>query len=233
MVSARWVITATLLLGVLAVGIGYARYFRARQGIPRAQPSTAGTTPLSLSRVRCDPEHVVADATPPDVRAIEAQLYEQVVRSTYRERFPLVVESVAIPTPVDASGPRGDEFFNALPRELASRALSSQSATDCSEQTLDRFPAGTILVPQERVVRVSRPQRVPSIDWTRFQERFPGTKALFAFSRAVMTSDGLNALLYYDRFCPDRCGEGEYVWFRRTSARDSWHVVKKQWLWLS
>lgn len=231
MISARWVITAALLLGVIAAAIGYARYTSTRPSSRPRPPSTVRSP--ALNPFRCDPEHVVDDTTPPEVRAIESQLYEQIVRSRYREKVPLIVEDISIPVPTHTDGPQDAEFFDSLPRELASWVLSTERRTECSDQTLDRFPAGTILIPEDRVVRNARPQRVPNIDWTRFQERFPGAKALFAFSRAKVTSNGLDALLYYDRFCPNNCGEGEYVWFHRASATDSWHLAKEQWLWIS
>ena len=231
MISARWVITAVFVLGVVAVAIGYARYFRGRPSVPMVQPASIATR-FSLNRFRCDPDRVVTDATPSDVRAIEAQLYEQIVLSKYPEKFPLVVESISIPVPIHTSGPREAEFFDSLPRELASWVQSGQRRVECSEQTLDRFPAGTMLIPEDRVVR-TRAQRGPNIDWTRFQERFPGTKALFAFSRAKVTSDRLDALLYCDRLCPNNCGEGEYVWLHREEIDRTWHVAKKSVVWIS
>jgi len=233
MISARWVITAALSLAVTAVGIGYVRYFRGRPSIPTLRSVSTGATGPGLNRFRCDSDHVVADAAPPEIRAIEAQLYEQVVLSKYHQKFPLVVESVSIPVPILTSGPRDAVFFDNLPRELASWVQSGQRRIECSEQTIDRFPAGTLLIPEDRVVRSTRAQRVPGIDWTRFQERFPGTPALFAFSRAKVTTDGLDALVYYDRLCPNNCGEGEYVWLHREGIDRAWRVAKESAVWIS
>ena len=231
MISARWVITAALLLGVVAAAIGYARFSRPHGTVRRAPPSTARAP--SVNPFRCDPEHVVVDATSAESRAIEANLYEQIVRSKSQQKVPLVVEDTSIPIPLHTAGPEAVEFFDDLPRELSSWVQSKERPAECSEQTADRFPEGTILIPEDRILRNARPQRVPSIDWTRFQERFAGAKTLFAFSRARVTADRLDALVYYDRFCPDMCGEGEYVWFHRAAASDPWRLVKKQWLWVS
>src|SRR6188768_398658 len=41
-------------------------------------------------------------------------------------------------------------------------------------------------------------------------------------SPAVLSGDGRHAVVFYERTCPGRCGEAEWVWFTRTGADQPW-----------
>ena len=49
----------------------------------------------------------------------------------------------------------------------------------------------------------------------------------FAFSDALVTPDGLDALIYYEADCGGTCGEAGYAWMRRQSLRAPWVLRTK------
>ena len=224
MVSARWVITAALMLGVVAAAIGYARYFRGRPTRPNYPLLTSGRPETrGLPRLRCDSDHVVDDQTSAEDRQAEASLYEQLIRRASGGKLPelVVVEEMSIPVPLV-----GD--FEGPPRELATW-IAGNRRHECSFQTTDRFPVGVFLLPSRAPFMGN--QGSPRMDWSKFHDRFPGAPGWFAFSRAKFATDRRDAVVYYDRFCAAACGEGKFVWFHRANAGATWQIAGEKLSW--
>jgi hypothetical protein len=164
-----------------------------------------------------------------DVRRTEADLYAAIVRLRMPDRAspPLVVEAVSIPAPPfflrDDHG-----LLDALPQDLKARVV--RGAPECLQLTSDRFPTGTRLVPLAEIRQGVTRGRA---DWPSFRARFDGAHMWFGFSRALLGVDGRNAVVFYERQCDGLCGEGEWVWFQRTSPSDPWRVMKEVWRWIS
>jgi hypothetical protein len=69
-------------------------------------------------------------------------------------------------------------------------------------------------------------------DWPSIAARFEGARMWFAFSRPILSADGRDALLYYDRPCHPGCGEGEWVWFHRDNREQAWRIMLEGWSWI-
>jgi len=55
----------------------------------------------------------------------------------------------------------------------------------------------------------------------------------FAFSRALISADRRDAVVFYERPCSARCGEAEWVSFHRETTLATWRVIKEAWNWIS
>lgn len=163
-----------------------------------------------------------------DVRTIEAELYLAIVRLRTGSSLPnaLLVEAASIPfIPMRILGdPSATEQ---LPVEL--RVAARDGNADCFLQTADRFPPGTRLVPYADIRQGARGRA----DWPSVAARFDGAHMWFAFSRALITTDRRDAVVFYERPCYARCGEAEWVWFHREGASEGWQVMKQVWRWIS
>jgi len=63
---------------------------------------------------------------------------------------------------------------------------------------------------------------------------FPaGTTAVVRLSRALVTPDQLDAILYGEWFCGQLCGEGSFVWLHRDSVSSAWRERKRITRWVS
>jgi hypothetical protein len=56
-------------------------------------------------------------------------------------------------------------------------------------------------------------------------------RALVGLSRAVTSTDGRNAIVFYERICGN-CGEGAWVWFQRSSLERPWKLMRRMPLWI-
>ena len=67
----------------------------------------------------------------------------------------------------------------------------------------------------------------PTTDaWAAFKRQH-GADGWLAFSEALLTPDGLDALLYYEAECGGLCGESGYAWLHRDSVQSAWSIKKK------
>jgi hypothetical protein len=119
--------------------------------------------------------------------------------------------------PIDTSGPA----FAELPGELRRRASGPvPTAVRLVDPRL--VPSGVRIRPAASLPVSGHDER-----WSAFREREPAS-AWLAFSDALVTTDGLDALIYYDSVCgAGTCGESGYVWVRRDSLQVPWRLVKK------
>ena len=177
---------------------------------------------------RCAQISKTPDApTGSDLRAIEVSLYAAIVQLRKGDQGgALVVESRSLPIPpLRVADDRG--LMDQLPDEL--RTPVREGVPQCFDLSADRFPPGTRLVP---VTEITQAGSVPA-DWPSIAARFDGARMWFAFSRALISADRRDAVVFYERPCTARCGEAEWVWFHRDSPTAPWRVIKEVWNWIS
>jgi len=112
---------------------------------------------------------------------------------------------------------------------LKTAVTTSPAAADTTLFSAASFPAGVTLISRETAQALFRTAAAgATIDdrWKTFRERY-AAKSMQGFSRAVVTADGLEALIYYTHSCGSLCGEAGYAWLRRTSKSTPWKVAKR------
>jgi hypothetical protein len=72
----------------------------------------------------------------------------------------------------------------------------------------------------------------PGVGWEEFYRRFPVARLYFALSPVVLSADGAQALVYFERHCGGLCGEGTLVWLRRVPG-GAWAVRRTRTFWVS
>jgi hypothetical protein len=91
--------------------------------------------------------------------------------------------------------------------------------------TIGSFPPSTHLVPRADLQPLRGGlETMPR--WAVFRDRY-GAREVFAFSRPVVTDDGLDALVY--RVLTDGPGSGrtDLFWLHRAARSDAWSVAKE------
>lgn len=207
---------------------------RSARSVVAASPAVPVVARARQSAFRGSPRCAVIAGQPtgpaaPDARRTESDLYAAIVtlRTAPRSLPVLVVESTSLPIPplrlTDDQG-----FLDALPADLRSRVR--EGVPECGPLGADRFPDGTRLLSLAEIR--GEPARGRA-DWPAFTARFEGVHMWFAFSRALVSGEGRDAVVFYERPCDGRCGEAEWVWFHRTGADQPWRVMKELWSWIS
>lgn len=137
------------------------------------------------------------------------------------------MEAVSIPIlPMRVN--RDQSLVDSVPEELKAGIRDGVSA--CFDQTADRFPPGTYLVPLGQIRQGVTKGRA---NWPSVAARFGGVHMWFAFSRALVTMDRRDAVVFYERQCDGLCGEAEWVWFHRDRLDEAWRITKEVWNWIS
>jgi len=93
----------------------------------------------------------------------------------------------------------------------------------------ESFPPGTQLVPKEQIedlFRTAPRGNSPEDSWIPFRARF-NVSSIQAFSRPIITNDGLDALVYYSHSCGTLCGETGYAVLHRSSPSEAWVVARR------
>jgi hypothetical protein len=67
--------------------------------------------------------------------------------------------------------------------------------------------------------------------WRAFYQRFPGTAGVVHASRAVVSADGREALIYVEHHCDGLCGTGSLILLSRIDGR--WRITAPYMLWIS
>lgn len=67
--------------------------------------------------------------------------------------------------------------------------------------------------------------------WRAFYQRFPGTAGVVHASRAVVSADGREALIYVEHGCDGLCGTGSLILLSRIDGR--WRITAPYMLWIS
>ena len=91
-------------------------------------------------------------------------------------------------------------------------------------------PTGARLIRRSEINAMFSPD--PSSGWSRLQQA-TGARSWQAFSRPVLSADGLQALIYAEAHCGSLCGYGKYFWLSRRDTRDKWRITSQILSWIS
>jgi hypothetical protein len=72
----------------------------------------------------------------------------------------------------------------------------------------------------------------PQKGWEGFHRRYPRARSYFAFSPIVYSTNGADALFWYEWYCGSLCAGGEAVWVSRDS-QGRWQFRQKVLFWIS
>jgi hypothetical protein len=118
-------------------------------------------------------------------------------------------------------------FFGSGAEALHLKA-NALEITAVSPFRLESFPEGTQLMLREQIQDFFRnaPAGTSSKDkWRMFRERFKA-QSFEAFSRPLVTEDGLDALIYYSSTYGSLGCETGYAWLHRQSTTAPWVVQR-------
>jgi hypothetical protein len=138
-------------------------------------------------------------------------------------------EQSPIPAMSASAVPEWLRQFDAVPAELRD-ALGRLKASKPSPVDRSLFPAGTRFISQAAITAAFD----QSLDggWRSFRRRY-NSGGWVSFSDVLVTADGLDALVYTEAHCGDLCGQGSYIWLRRTGPEAPWSIVKTIVRWIS
>ncbi len=169
----------------------------------------------------------VPEATSPS----EAAVYAALIDSLYQHPLPetLLVSDSTLTICVPRGGAASwraqlDSIPSGLPAALETISSAKRSSASLP---LPR-PVRILTEATLRELFAGGPRR----GWEEFARRYPGQRRYSAFSPVAFSSDGGEALVYYEYHCGGRCGAGIVVWLtRRRDGR--WGVRKLVGLWVS
>jgi len=144
-----------------------------------------------------------------NVSSIYTPLLEERYHGALGSSFTIVETTIPMP-PMLSAQTEWERRFPGAPDELR-RAMTSQKPAKARKLDASQFPSGTLFVPAQ-AMRSSA---------------FSNKGAWLAFSDALITGDGLHALVYYRAECGGLCGEEGYAWLRRTTGDAAWTLAKK------
>ena len=108
------------------------------------------------------------------------------------------------------------------------RAIARQPATERTLFTAAVFPSNARIVPN---AEISRTLSSPA-NWDHFTEHFHATSWL-AFSKALVTHNSHDAVMYYEHRCGNLCADGGYLWLHRASLSSPWVRRSRAIVWMS
>lgn len=139
-----------------------------------------------------------------------AQRYHGVAPSTLG-----VIDTLIPMRPLDANAER----YRQLPPALR-RMASVPAPTRAKPLDPRMVPPSVAILAAESMPSAPTAESLDVIRWNLRQRGF-------AFSDALMTPDGLDALIYYEAVCGGTCGEAGYAWVQRQSLRAPWALEAK------
>jgi hypothetical protein len=161
--------------------------------------------------------------------AVYAELLGQSYHGVPATRMVVKDTAAAMPTLRGSSSDWLKEF-DGTPLELGQLA-SQPSPTQARRLDASMFPPRTRLVPAYAIETIFTSSGVEE-NWSAFRTKIKA-QGWLAFSDVLVTTDQLNALVYYEARCGGLCGEGGYVWLRRDAAGSPWQISKKIVSWMS
>jgi len=155
-------------------------------------------------------------------------IYEAVIKALLRGDLPsaLVIQAppLGLPLPSASDWRLLDPEISTLQTKVEAARLGPADSFSG-----ESFPPGTQLVPKEQIEELFRTApRGNSLEdrWLPFRSRF-NVSSFQAFSRPIITDDGLNALVYYSHSCGTLCGETGYAVLHRSSLSEAWVVARR------
>jgi hypothetical protein len=192
------------------------------------------TTPwnatLGFGFGRSDERPTTPDPTALEIaRGVYATLLREIARNERSSRVVVVAESLV------PQRPNADIWveFREAPAQLRTRLEAPESGRPV---LLNRaaFPAGAQVVGRDVIHQVFR--SAPKSDiysgWMTFESKF-GTHRYVTLTRVFHTDDARNAVVYFEHYCGNVCGEGTLVWLARESATSSWTIRGRRNFWVS
>jgi len=171
------------------------------------------------------------DPTPP---AVARPIYAAVLRDIFKDGVPerLVIDAAS----ALAIGPNPEDWATTLlgaPAELRAK-LGEPKYQRLVWLNAEALPPGTRLIPRSAIddAFMSAPKLGLTDRWEAFR-RLYGVPSFVSLSRAIVTTDGRDALVYFVHACGDLCGEHTLLWLRRIPADGAWIVRARRLFWVS
>jgi len=161
-------------------------------------------------------------AATPQASTDERSIFDAVLKDLLGKELPgaLLIEST--PRAFNYVGEFDWKKFGPTPDALSPK-LKTLSTVPF---TVDAFPKGAQLIAQQDLMELFSPKNRDFDEaWTIVRTKYK-VQSTQAFSRPVITDDGLDAYVMYSHGCGMLCGQYGYAWLHRTSRSDSW-VVKR------
>jgi len=161
-----------------------------------------------------------------DTQAVYAAVIALSFHAVPGTRFAVVDRSIAM----SAISDRMEQEMKAA--RVPDALLDAVRRGRAADQPIDSsvLPAGTRLVAKSQVdlfFAVGDPNK-----WPQFQ-RDIGADGVLSLSVVTFGPDRVDAIIRYDAHCGGLCGEGGYIWLRRTEPSGRWVVVKSFATWFS
>jgi hypothetical protein len=162
------------------------------------------------------------------------EMYLAILAQTVTFKDPvMVIESVSlgIPRISGAANASWRTQFDSWPAELRAFLDGSGQAPAVGPFEQEEVPTRARLIRRSEIDAVFSPSD-PLAGWSRI-ERVIGARTWQAFSRPVLSPDGLQALVYAEHHCGGGCAHGKYFWLSRKDARDKWRVTGQVSRWIA
>ena len=140
-------------------------------------------------------------------------------------------EWIAMPAIDDSTVTAWRWEFDAVPAELRAAARRS---TVFKPAPVDRplFPPDTRFVSEGAIAAAFASPHSLEERWASFKRQYR-SQGWVSFSDVLVTSDGLDALVYSEASCGGLCGEGAYVWLHRARQTGPWSIMKSITDWIA
>lgn len=160
-------------------------------------------------------------------------MYSAILTQTSTFKGPvIVIESVSLEIlPISgASNASWRAQFDGWPAELMAVLEGRVEAPSVGPFEQKEVPTGARLISRSEIDAAFTRQD-PSASWSRI-EQVIGSRSWQAFSRPVLSADGLQALVYAEHHCGGGCAHGKYFWLSRKNTRDRWRVARQVLRWI-
>ena len=197
---------------------------------------TAGATvtwnrTLRIRGARSNESPSGPDPTPP---SIAQPIYAVVLRDIFKTGVPerIVIEAASV-EPVRPDREDWQTTLIGAPAELRTQLDAAENRRPVWLNAA-ALPAGAQLVPRATIGDVFRsaPKEDRYGGWETFRQKY-GVTSYVALSRAIISNDGRDALVYFVHACGNVCGEGTLLWLRRIPADGPWMVRARRGFWVS
>ena len=197
---------------------------------------TAGATvtwnrTLRIRGARSNESPSGPDPTPPSVAQ---PIYAVVLRDIFKTGVPerIVIEAASV-EPVRPDREDWQTTLIGAPAELRTQLDAPENRRPVWLNAA-ALPPGAQLVPRATIGDVFRsaPKEDRYGGWETFRQKY-GVTGYVALSRAIISNDGRDALVYFVHACGNVCGEGTLLWLRRIPADGPWIVRARRGFWVS
>ena len=131
-------------------------------------------------------------------------------------------ERIPIPAISDSAVTEWLKQFDGMPAELQ-KAVRRPAIFKPGPVDRSLFPAGTRFISEAAIDAVfTQPLQA---SWAAFKREYK-SEGWVSYSDVLMTSDGLDALIYTEAHCGSLCGEGGYIWLHRKGPGAPWSIMK-------